>query len=215
MLNFRLVDAPVFVDINGIDGLAGIEETDDGGLRGGALTRHHTLETSGVVRDRFPVVHEAMKHVAHLAIRNRGTIGGSVAHADHAADWPVALLALGAEVTIARPDNQRHLPLANFLFAPFETALRSGELLSAVHIPVLSNSARWGYYKFCRKLGEFAETMAAVLFDPDRGISRAVIGATEARPTIIDAEFTNDTATAMIEENFSSTFLNFFLILLI
>jgi carbon-monoxide dehydrogenase medium subunit len=71
-----------------------------------------------------------------------------------------------------------------------------------VHIPVLSNSARWGYYKFCRKLGEFAETMAAVLFDPDRGISRAVIGATEARPTIIDAEFTNDTATAMIEENF-------------
>ena len=75
MLNFRVVDAPLFVDINGIEGLDRIEEKEDGGLRIGALTRHFALETSVSVRDRFPVLHEAMKHVAHLAIRNRGTIG--------------------------------------------------------------------------------------------------------------------------------------------
>ena len=74
MLNFRVVDVPLFVDINGIEGLDRIEETDGGGLRIGALTRHSTLETSNLVKDRFPVMHEAMKHVAHLAIRNLSLI---------------------------------------------------------------------------------------------------------------------------------------------
>jgi carbon-monoxide dehydrogenase medium subunit len=201
MLNLRLAQPERLIDITNIPELKRADRDGDY-LTLGACVTHSQLEDGAAEGFANGMLESVAHGISCRAVRNRGTIGGSVAHADPAADWPVALLALGAEVTIARPDNQRHLPLANFLFAPFETALKSGELLSAVHIPVLSNSARWGYYKFCRKLGEFAETMAAVLFDPDRGISRAVIGATEARPTIIDAEFTNDTATAMIEENF-------------
>ena len=94
MLNFRIVDTPIFVDINGIQGLDRIEETTDGGLRIGALARHFALETSDLVKDRFPVLHEAMKHVAHLAIRNRGTIGGSLSHADPAAELPAMAVVL-------------------------------------------------------------------------------------------------------------------------
>ena len=90
-----------------------------------------------------------------------------------------------AEVTVSSANEQRHMSLAEFLRAPFETALQRGEILTAVHIPSVPQNARWGYYKFCRMHGHFAETIAGVFLDPDRGASRAVIGATEARPTII------------------------------
>ena len=132
-------------------------------------------------------------------MRNRGTIGGSIAHADPAADWPVVLLALGAEVTVSSANEQRHMSLAEFLKAPFETALQRGEILTAVHIPSVPQNARWGYYKFCRMHGHFAETIAGVFLDPDRGTSRAVIGATEARPTIIETTFTENNAMEVIE----------------
>ena len=109
------------------------------------------------------------------------------------------LLALGAEVTVSSANEQRHMSLAEFLRAPFETALQRGEILTAVHIPCVPQNARWGYYKFCRMHGHFAETIAGVLLDPDRGTSRAVIGATEARPTIIETTFTDNNAMEVIE----------------
>ena len=198
MLNLRLAQPERLIDITNISELKRADRDGDYMTLGACVT-HSRLEDGAAEGFANGMLESVANGIACRAVRNRGTVGGSLAHADPAADWPVALLTLGAEITIAGPTDQRRLPLADFLLAPFETALQSGELLSAVHIPGISPNARWGFYKFCRKLGEFAETMAAVLLDPDRGISRAVIGATEARPTIIDATFTHDNAAELIE----------------
>jgi|TARA_A100001037_G_scaffold159659_1_gene143880 carbon-monoxide dehydrogenase medium subunit len=163
MLNFRLVDAPVFVDINGIDGLAGIEETDGGGLRVGALTRHHTLETSGVVRDRFPVVHEAMKHVAHLAIRNRGTIGGSLSHSDPAAELPAMTVLLEARIEAVGPNGTRQIPADEFFIAPLTTVLEPDEIVTAVYLPGLPTRSGWGFEEFAQRRGDYAIAGAAAV----------------------------------------------------
>ena len=99
MLNFRLLEPAMLIDINRVPGL-GFIEPDGGGLRIGALCRHHALETSDLVRSRFPVLNDAMAHVAHLAIRNRGTIGGSLSHADPAAELPMMAMLLDATIIV-------------------------------------------------------------------------------------------------------------------
>ncbi len=127
------------------------------------------------------------RDIAYRAVRNRGTIGGSLSHADPSADWMTSLAAIGAEVLIRSAAGQRRLAIEDFMTGAFEVALDPSEILEAVRIPRLSRSARWGYYKICRKTGEFAQAIAAVLHDPQRSVFRAVIGATESRPII----FTN------------------------
>ena len=114
MLNFRLLRPAILVDINRIPGLAFIRE-DDAAITIGALTRHHQLETSPVIARHFPVLAEAMTHVAHLAIRNRGTIGGSLSHADPAAELPMMAMLLDAELTIASSAGSAHRRGARFL----------------------------------------------------------------------------------------------------
>lgn len=156
MLNFRVVDAPLFVDINGIEGLDRIEETAGGGLRIGALTRHFALETSDVVKDRFPVLHEAMKHVAHLAIRNRGTIGGSLSHADPAAELPTMAVLLEAKIVTAGSSGGREIPAADFFIAPLTTALEPDEIVVAVELPGLPDGSGWGFEEFAQRRGDFA-----------------------------------------------------------
>lgn len=163
MLNFRLIDAPVFVDINGIDGLSGIEETAGGGLRIGALTRHYALETSVAVRERFPVLHEAMKHVAHLAIRNRGTIGGSLAHADPAAELPAMSVLLDATIATASPSGGRRIAAREFFVAPLTTVLEPDEMVIAVDLPGLPDGAGWGFEEFAQRRGDFAVAGAAAI----------------------------------------------------
>jgi CO/xanthine dehydrogenase FAD-binding subunit len=170
MLNFRLIDAPLFVDINGIDSLAGITEAADGGVRIGALTRHYALETSDVVRARLPVLHEAMKHVAHLAIRNRGTIGGSLSHADPAAELPCMSVLLDATIETANPDGGRQIAAQDFFHAPLTTDLASDEIVTGVHLPGLPAGAGWGFEEFAQRRGDFAVAGAAaiVVRDGDR-----------------------------------------------
>ncbi len=170
MMNFRLVDATVFVDINGIAELAGIEATANGGLRIGALTRHYTLETSDAVRTRFPVLHEAMKHVAHLAIRNRGTIGGSLSHADPAAELPAMAVLLNAMIVTVSPSGGREIAAEDFFLAPLTTALKSDEIVLAVDFPGLPPGAGWGFEEFAQRRGDFAVAGAAavVVMDGDR-----------------------------------------------
>lgn len=170
MLNFRLIDAPVFVDINGIAGLAGIDETADGGLRIGALTRHYDVETSAAVKQRFPVLSEAMKHVAHLAIRNRGTIGGSLSHADPAAELPAMSVLLDATIETASPSGGRRIAAGDFFVAPLTTVLADDEMVIAVEIPGLAAGAGWGFEEFAQRRGDFAVAGAAaiVLRDGDR-----------------------------------------------
>jgi carbon-monoxide dehydrogenase medium subunit len=123
--------------------------------------------------------------IAYRAVRNRGTIGGSVCHADPAADWVSALCALGAECVIAGPHGQRRLAVEEFITGAFENALAPGELLRGIRVPRLSSDARWGYNKLCRKAGEFALAIGAVLDDRERDRFRAVIGATMGRPIIV------------------------------
>jgi carbon-monoxide dehydrogenase medium subunit len=123
--------------------------------------------------------------IAYRAVRNRATIGGSVCHADPAADWVPALCALEAECVISGPQGARRLAIEEFVTGAFENALAPGELLRGIRIPRLSSRGRWGYNKLCRKAGEFALAIGAVLDDCERGRFRAVIGATRGRPIIV------------------------------
>ena len=190
MLNFRLIDAPLFVDINGIEALSGITETDGGGLRIGALTRHFRLETSGLVRDRFPVLHEAMKHVAHLAIRNRGTIGGSLSHADPAAELPAMAVLLDAVLTVVGPGGERRIAAADFFEAPLTTSLEPDEIVTAVELPGLPPGTGWGFEEFAQRRGDFAVAGVAALVRKSGG------DVTEARIAVFGAHDTPLRATS-------------------
>jgi CO/xanthine dehydrogenase FAD-binding subunit len=167
MLNFRIVDTPIFVDINGIQDLDRIEETTDGGLRIGALARHFALETSDLVKDRFPVLHEAMKHVAHLAIRNRGTIGGSLSHADPAAELPTMAVLLDAKIITARASGGREIAAADFFVAPLTTTLEPDEIIVAVELPGLVPGTGWGFEEFAQRRGDFAVAGVSAIVSMD------------------------------------------------
>ena len=143
--------------------------------------------------------------IAYRAVRNRGTIGGSLVHADPAADWITTLAAIGAEVTVTGIDGQRRIAVDKLMVSTFETSLVAGELLVSIRVPKLSSDAKWGFYKFCRKTGEFAEAMSAVIVDLARGDIRVVIGATDTRPVVIADAATliskPETIATVIEEN--------------
>jgi aerobic carbon-monoxide dehydrogenase medium subunit len=118
-------------------------------------------------------------------VRNRGTVGGSLAHADPAADWLSALSLMGADAVIATPRGSRTVPVADLVLSSFTTVIKPDEILRSVRIPKLSAGARWGFYKFSQKAGEFAHAIGGVLHDPARGRFRAVIGAIETAPIVV------------------------------
>lgn len=192
MLNFRLLRPSVLVDIGRIPGLATLEETPDRGLRIGALTRHHTLETSPVVKRLFPVISEAMRHVAHLAIRNRGTIGGSLAHADPAAELPMMAVLLGAEIVTQSPSGKRVIPAMEFFLGSLTTALAEDELVVRVDVPGLPAGCGWGFEEFARRAGDYALAAVAVVLDAPGGKIRkariAMMGVGETPLRRPDAE---------------------------
>ena len=163
MLNFRMVDTPLFIDINGIDDLRGITETSNGGLRIGALTRHFELEVSPLIQERYPLLHEAMKYVAHLAIRNRGTIGGSISHADPAAELPALAVLLDAMIVARGPRGERQIAAVDFFEAPLTTSLEADEIVTAVELPPLPENSGWGFEEFAQRHGEFAGVGVAAL----------------------------------------------------
>ncbi|WP_428028966.1 FAD binding domain-containing protein [Ancylobacter sp.] len=184
MLNLRLARPGRLVDVARLAKLRRVEERTDGVLYGAALT--HAEFEDGAVPDPTPGFLARIAHgIAYRAVRNRGTIGGSLAHADPAADWPTTLAALGARVHLVGPAGTRELPVEAFILGAFETALVPGEIIAGVFVPRRSASARFGYRKSCRKVGEFAEAMCAVLVDPAGGTRRLAIGATEARQVVI------------------------------
>lgn len=184
MLNLRLVQPDLVVDITGIPELKRVEQTDDAIIVGACVT-HADIEDCRVPDVTGGALPKVARGIAYRAVRNRGTIGGSLAHADPSADWISCLSAIGAEVIIAGPNGKRRVPVDEFMTGVFEVALESGELIEAVRIPRLSRGARWGFHKLCRKTGEFAHAIGAVLQDRDRGVCRAVIGATESRPIVV------------------------------
>jgi carbon-monoxide dehydrogenase medium subunit len=184
MLNLRLAQPELLVDITGVPELRRAEADGDGVLIGACVT-HADIEDGRVPDPTHGVLPEVARAIAYRAVRNRGTIGGSLAHADPAADWISALAALGAELVVRGPAGQRRLPVEDFMAGAFESALAAGELLEAVRVPRLSPGRRFGFYKFCRKAGEYAHAIGAVLLDPERAVCRAVIGATEAAPIVV------------------------------
>jgi carbon-monoxide dehydrogenase medium subunit len=181
MLNLRVVQASLLVDLRGIDELRDFKEDKESVTLGACIT-HAQIEDRRVPDPSRGLMPGVAADISYRAVRNRGTLGGSLAHADPAADWPSVLMVLGAMAIIAGPSGRRELPLHKFVTGLFETALAPGELLVSLRIPRLSANARAGYWKFCRKAGEFAQAIGAALDDPERGVSRAVIGATRGAP---------------------------------
>src|SRR5581483_11935106 len=135
MLNFRLTKFGYLIDINNLAELSYVDE-DRGVLRIGALTRHRTIENSNIVAKAAPLLATAAKWVAHPPVRTRGTVGGSLAHCDPAAEYPAVLLALDAKILLRNRTNARLIPADEFIKGVFETALEPQELLTEIQVPV-------------------------------------------------------------------------------
>lgn len=154
-LNMRLSAPPLLIDINGIGGLDGIA-LKNGALEIGALTRYAVLERSKDVAQHAPLIALAMPQIAHPAIRNRGTIGGSISFADPAAELPACLLALGGEVDIAGPKGKRTVKADDFFRGLFETALGPQDILITVRVPAATKDTRVGFAELARRHGDYA-----------------------------------------------------------
>jgi len=170
-MNFRLAMPEVLVDLNAIPDF-GYVRSADGALRIGAMTRHRAVERSDDVRQFAPLLHEAMPFIAHAAIRTRGTIGGSLAHADPAAELPAVMLALDATIRIEKRDGAREVPAGEFFTGLFSTVLEDGEIVTEIAIPatvppgVRSSSA---FLEFSRRRGDFALAGVAARLEVDDG----------------------------------------------
>jgi carbon-monoxide dehydrogenase medium subunit len=167
-LNMRLSSPAVLVDITGVPGLAGIAVRGNV-LRIGALTRHREIERSPEVAAHVPLLAQAAPHIAHVAIRNVGTIGGSLAHADPAAEWPACCVALDADVVIASRSGERRVKAREFFKGLFETALGEGELVAAVEFPLLGAAYRSAFLELARRHGDYAIVGVAAAAKPAGG----------------------------------------------
>ncbi len=193
MLNLRLAQPSQILSIARLAELTGASETAAAVTLGACIT--HAAIADGRTPD-LPgaILARVAENIAYRPVRNRGTIGGSLCHADPAADWPCTLLALDASVILTSESGSRMLRLQDFITGAFRTALALGEILQAVRVPRPSSAVRWGFYKACRKPGDFAYAMAAVLIDGQT--IRAVIGAMGAAPIVLQG---NDVAPGAVE----------------
>jgi carbon-monoxide dehydrogenase medium subunit len=175
-MNFRLAQPAVLVDLNRISTLAGLDPV-DGGLRLGGMTRQRVLEQSPVVARLAPLVAETMPLVAHPPIRTRGTLGGSLAHADPAAELPAVMLALGATIGVRSRTGARTIPASEFFLGLFATNLGPGELVVDVTLPAPTPGSGWAIDEVSRRHGDFALAgVAAVVALDGRGhVARATI----------------------------------------
>lgn len=179
MLNLRMVAAERLVDIGGIPGLTEWN-ADDREVRIGACVTHERIQLREVADPSNGLMPKVASAIAYQAVRNRGTIGGSLALADPSADWLTTTAALGATVEWEGPDGKNSCPSDEFVAAAYTTQLGMSDVLTGVRIPRLHPDATWGTYKLCRKTGEFAHAMAMVIRAPKA--SRAFLGATEGAP---------------------------------
>ncbi|QFS82818.1 6-hydroxypseudooxynicotine dehydrogenase complex subunit alpha [Roseivivax sp. THAF40] len=162
MMNFRMAMPELLVDLNGLDELRGISADAGGGLRIGAMTRYSALEASDLVTERAPIIAMALPHIAHAAIRNRGTIGGSVSLADPAAEMPALMLVLDAEIEVQSAKAQRRIKADEFFTGLYETALDEGELVTAIHVPAAPSGRRFAFYELARRHGDYAMAGVAI-----------------------------------------------------
>jgi carbon-monoxide dehydrogenase medium subunit len=174
VLNFRLARPAVLVDLNRIASLAGIAEH-DGGIRMGAMTRQRQAEKSALVKASAPLLAETLPHIAHVQIRNRGTVGGSLAHADPAAELPAIALALNCRVRLQRATGERWLDARDFFTGLFATALLADALLVEIELPALPEGASAAFEEVARRHGDYALMgVAALMVCDGAGICRDV-----------------------------------------
>jgi carbon-monoxide dehydrogenase medium subunit len=184
MLNLRIAHPSLLVDIRNIEELLLVSDDKDSVTLGACVT-HAQIEDRRVPDPTGGFMPSVAASIAYRAVRNRGTLGGSLAHADPAADWPTAMALLNAVAVVAGPKGRREVPTASFITGIFTTALAADELLVAVRVPKRSPRTRYGYWKFCRKAGEFAQAIGAALHDPESNEWRAAIGAIEGPPYVL------------------------------
>jgi len=187
MLNLRLASVDRLVDVSRIPALleAGLH---DEVLRIGAAVTHASIEDGALPDVTLGMLPAVAAGIAYRAVRNRGTLGGSLAHADPRADWVSTMCLLDAGLRLRGPGGERCVRATDFFVGPFTTVLCDNEVLVAVDVPRFSPGARWAYRKTCRKPGEFAEAIGAAWVDPGRGVARALIGSLDRMPLVIDGE---------------------------
>jgi aerobic carbon-monoxide dehydrogenase medium subunit len=185
MMNLQVASPGLLIDIARLPALAVVAEDNDA-VRLGACITHAAVEDGRVPDPSCGLMPRVAASLAYRAIRNRGTIGGSLALSDPAAEWPAVLTALDAEVAIRGPNGQRSLKCAEFTTGIFETQLAADELIESVRVPKVSAEARWGYVKLCRKSGEFANALAVAIADRERGHCRVVLGAANGAPLVLN-----------------------------
>jgi carbon-monoxide dehydrogenase medium subunit len=214
LLNLRLAKPKILVDLNGVSALDGIRESPQG-LSIGAMARQSAIERSPLVRRSCPVLAEAMRHIGHVAIRHRGTVGGSLAHADPAAELPALALALDAKFELARPDLDRVVPAEEFFIDYLTTALAPDEILRQIVFPVLRPSIGYALVELARRDGDFAIAGVVAIVGLDDGghvdearialfgVAATAVRARKAEGALIGREPNDDAmreASALLDE---------------
>lgn len=184
MLNLRLAPAESILDISRMRELREIKET-GASICYGALTTHATFEDGGLPDCSNGLMRYAAGRIAYRAVRTRGTIGGSLALADPAADWLTVVIALGATIHVSSSRGARSVAAQEFVVGPYLTDLGEDELIVSVEVPRRPADERWGYYKVAVKTGEYADSLAVAICDRNRSSARIVLGATDGAPILM------------------------------
>ncbi len=184
MMNLRLAMPEALIDISGLAALREVRLLENGLFIGAGVT-HAMIEDGRVPEYGAGFLQHVAGGIAYRSIRNQGTVGGSLVHADPSADWSTALLALNATAVIRSDAGIRHVPLGTFQTGLMETSLEESEVLLGVLLPILSVRTRWAYRKFCYKVGELAHSLAAVVIDPEHELALAVVGAAADTPYVL------------------------------
>lgn len=183
-LNMRLSAGDMLVDINHIAALKGVR-CENGRLHIGALTRHAEVAADPLIKQHAPLLCKATELIAHATIRNRGTIGGALAHADPSAEFPACIVALDATIHVEGPDGTRDIPASEFFIDVFDTTIRSGEILTAISLPIAEQDERQVIHEFARRSGDYA--LAGVCVVRRSAGHRVVCISVAARPELMTA----------------------------
>jgi carbon-monoxide dehydrogenase medium subunit len=184
MLNLRLAEPKLLVDVSRLNELRQANIEGDI-LAIGACVTHAQIEDGAIADVTLGLMPFVARGIAYRAVRNRGTIGGSIAHADPAADWLTTTIALDASIRLLGAPGRREIKVSDFIRGPLDTAIGDGEIITHVLVPRLSQDARWGHAKYAKKLGDFAQSMAVAIVDPDRHLARIVLGQRAERPRLV------------------------------
>jgi carbon-monoxide dehydrogenase medium subunit len=185
MMNLRVSAPDLLVDISRIEELRAVLDESDA-IRFGACVTHAAIEDCAVADPSRGLMPMVAGNLAYRAVRTRGTLGGSLALSDPAADWVTVMQAIGARIGLVGSKGRREVEASEFTTGVYETARARDEIIDSIRVPRLSEGARWGFAKFCRKSGEFAHSIAAVVVEPSRDFARIVLGGSGATPTVLN-----------------------------